>query len=154
MAALLDKKLVDKVERLKADANRSLMEKRPIEACGIYAEAIAIQPSAVLHSNRAAALTSLGQYKGAQADAKQAIELDPAFAKAYLRLAAAFSENGQLHEACQTLEKRIGELERVEKEKEKSEKAKSKKSLLSGAFGAGVGHWDFGLVCIFAWEMG
>ena len=36
MAALLDKKLVDKVERLKADANRSLMEKRPIEACGIY----------------------------------------------------------------------------------------------------------------------
>ena len=81
-----------------------------------------------------------GQNQEAIALYSQAIELDPAFAKAYLRLAAAFSENGQLHEACQTLEKRIGELERVEKEKEKSEKAKSKKSLLSGAFGAGVGH--------------
>lgn len=104
MAALLDKKLVDKVERLKADANRSLMEKRPIEACGIYAEAIAIQPSAVLHSNRAAAYLRLGRWQQAIDDADAALALDGTYAKAWYRKAKALCEDRQFDAADATLD--------------------------------------------------
>ncbi|KAH8058409.1 3-phosphoinositide-dependent protein kinase [Aureococcus anophagefferens] len=104
MAALLDKKLVDKVERLKADANRSLMEKRPIEACGIYAEAIAIQPSAVLHSNRAAAYLRLGRWQQAIDDADAALKLDGTYAKAWYRKAKALCEDRQFDAADATLD--------------------------------------------------
>ena len=83
MSEILDRKAMDKVERLKNDANRSLMEKRPIEAIGIYGEAIAIQPSAVLHSNRAAAYLRLGRWEHAITDADEALKLDGAYAKAW-----------------------------------------------------------------------
>ena len=80
MAAVVD---TVKVERLKNDANRSLMEKRPIEAIGLYTEAIMIQPSAILHSNRAAAHLRLGRFEPAIADADAALALDGAYAKAW-----------------------------------------------------------------------
>ena len=94
---------IDKVERLKNDANRSLMEKRPIEAIGIYTEAINIQPSAILHSNRAAAYLRLGRFEHAITDAEEALKLDRGYAKAWrgLRVSLSLSLSGDVStEVC------------------------------------------------------
>jgi small glutamine-rich tetratricopeptide repeat-containing protein alpha len=61
--------------------------KRYGDAIDAYTRAIARDPTnAVFHSNRAAAHISLGDHAAAVTDAERALELDPAFIRAYSRL--------------------------------------------------------------------
>lgn len=68
---------------------------------------------------------------------QEAIQLDPEYVKAYVRLASAYAEQGNLVESVSMLEKKITELKRIEEEKQKAEEAKNpnkKKNNLAGAF--------------------
>ncbi len=57
------------------------------DAIKAYGQAIALDgANAVYYSNRAAAYSSKGEHSSAVLDAEKAIEVDPAFVKAYHRL--------------------------------------------------------------------
>ncbi|KAJ7588129.1 hypothetical protein C8J56DRAFT_860833 [Mycena floridula] len=75
--------------RLKDEGNALFVNKDFVEANKKYSEAIDLQPSAVLYSNRAACRLNTKEYLGACDDSKMAIELDPTYARAHARLATA-----------------------------------------------------------------
>lgn len=74
------------------DARRNelcVAEGKYAAAVTTYSEAIALAPSAVLYSNRAAAQLKSENYGAAIADAEAALALDPAYIKAYYRRGSA-----------------------------------------------------------------
>lgn len=85
-----DASVKKEAEALKLEGNQAMAKKDYNEAVEKYSQAIALDGSnAVYLSNRAAAYSSLRKHDLALADAKQAIELDPHYAKAYSRLGLA-----------------------------------------------------------------
>lgn len=74
-------------EKLKAAGNSQITTKSYDAAIDSYTKAIALDASnPVYYSNRAAAYASKGDHLSAVQDSEQAIEVDPAFVKAYSRL--------------------------------------------------------------------
>ena len=74
--------------------------KRYAKAVAGYTAALAADPtSAVLHANRSAAHARLENFGSALADASRAVELDPAYVKAYYRRADAAAGLGRVKEA-------------------------------------------------------
>lgn len=63
-----------------------MSQKKYDDAILEYTAAIALCPSPVYYSNRAAAHGALSNHEQAAEDAERAIELDPKFAKGYSRL--------------------------------------------------------------------
>ncbi|KAL5535122.1 SGT2 [Sanghuangporus sanghuang] len=79
----------DKIEaeKLKAKGNQLMSSKNYAGAIDAYTQAIAKDgTNAVYYSNRAAAYSIKGDHASAILDAEKAIEIDPAFSKAYHRL--------------------------------------------------------------------
>ncbi len=76
-----------------------------MEAIELYSQAIDIEPTHVLYSNRSACQCSLGNYSEALDDAKKCTELNPTWAKGYSRLAAAHEGLGQIKEAMEAYQK-------------------------------------------------
>lgn len=77
-------------EKLKQTGNQHMTGKRYAEAIDAYTKAIALDPkNPVYYSNRAAAYSSTANHTSAVTDAEKAIEVDPAFVKAYHRLGCA-----------------------------------------------------------------
>ena len=73
------------------------------EATEHYSQALALDPaSAVLYSNRSAALASMGRYAEALEDAERAIKLKPDWARGYTRKGLALFYLGQIHEALES----------------------------------------------------
>ncbi|KZW00613.1 TPR-like protein [Exidia glandulosa HHB12029] len=74
-------------EKLKQSGNQHMTKKDYAQAIDAYTKAIALDPkNAVYYSNRAAAYSSTADHLSAVSDAEKAIEVDPAFVKAYHRL--------------------------------------------------------------------
>ncbi|KAG9446595.1 hypothetical protein H6P81_012723 [Aristolochia fimbriata] len=70
------------------------------DALGLYDRAIAMSPdSAACRSNRAAALIGLGRLTEAVRECEEALQLDPAFARAHQRLASLHLRLGQVDSA-------------------------------------------------------
>ncbi|KAL6865235.1 hypothetical protein ACP4OV_016386 [Aristida adscensionis] len=70
------------------------------EALRLYGRALAMSPdSASCHANRAAALTGLGRLSEAVAECKEALRLDPTYARALQRLVSLQIRLGQLMDA-------------------------------------------------------
>lgn len=98
-----------KAEALKEKGNAFMANQQEIrEAVKCYDEAMNLNPAnAVYYSNRAAANTSIGDYKAAITDCKLALVADPNFAKAYSRLGVAYSKCNKLQLALQAAEKAV-----------------------------------------------
>lgn len=74
-------------EKLKAQGNAKMSSKDYDAAIELYTEAIAKDgTNAVYYSNRAAAYSSKGDHANAVKDGEMALEIDPAFVRAYHRL--------------------------------------------------------------------
>lgn len=75
------------VLELKDKGNKALMAGHPLEAVGLYTEALDAlnAPNAIILSNRAQAYIKVENYGLAIADATLAIETDPTYPKAYYR---------------------------------------------------------------------
>jgi tetratricopeptide (TPR) repeat protein len=84
----------------KTKGNAAFAAKNHPSAVAFYTLGLASDPeSAVLHSNRAAALSGLGLFHEALRDADEAARLDPAWAKAHLRRGAVLASLGRHAEA-------------------------------------------------------
>lgn len=82
-------------ESYKAQGNRCVAQQKFQDAIDLYTKAIEIVPTnAIYYSNRSAAYSSLREPENAAEDARKAIELDPAYAKAYSRLGLALYSLG------------------------------------------------------------
>jgi tetratricopeptide (TPR) repeat protein len=80
---------------LKAAGNAFHVEGKYRKAYTKYSEAIKIDSTnAVLYANRAASALSMKEYLDAGSDAKQAVDLDPTYTKAWVRLGKAFQGVG------------------------------------------------------------
>lgn len=81
--------LPEEVLTLKTKGNEALMEGHPLEAIGMYSEALEIlgeeSPNAIILSNRAQAYIKVENYGLAIVDATLAVETDPTYPKAYYR---------------------------------------------------------------------
>ncbi|KAG5459785.1 MAG: hypothetical protein BJ554DRAFT_8258, partial [Olpidium bornovanus] len=85
-------KLTKQLELQKGNGNAAFKAGRYVEAAELYSAALKcdpdnVQTNAKLFSNRAACLAKIGKYKEAIADCDQALDLDPEFARVYLRRA-------------------------------------------------------------------
>ena len=85
-------------------------EARYPEALTLYTEALTVDPlnittNAKLYCNRATVNSKLRQNDNCIADCTKAIELDPAYLKAYLRRAKTYMETEQYEEAVRDYEK-------------------------------------------------
>ncbi|KAH9853038.1 hypothetical protein C2E23DRAFT_885032 [Lenzites betulinus] len=88
-------------ENYKATGNSHMSTKKYDDAIKAYTQAIALDATnAVYFSNRAAAYSSKGEHPSAVLDAEKAIEVDPAFVKAYHRLGHAHYSLGDYKEAA------------------------------------------------------
>ncbi|KAL7421555.1 Hsp90 cochaperone [Cryptotrichosporon argae] len=77
-------------EALKAQANKAFAAKDYVEACKLYSDAIAIDPTNhVLWSNRSASKAGQRDWAGALEDAEKCVEIAPTFAKGFARKGAA-----------------------------------------------------------------
>ncbi|KAJ3079224.1 hypothetical protein HK102_003942, partial [Quaeritorhiza haematococci] len=91
-------------EALKQKANDLYKEAKYEEAAELYGEAIDLQPeNSTYYANRAAARTMLRKYDDAAKDCRKAIELDPDFVKAYLRISKCYLHLGNTSEALSQL---------------------------------------------------
>jgi serine/threonine-protein phosphatase 5 len=79
--------------------NTALLACHYTEACEHYSAAIDVFPTAVLYSNRAQCFIKMEQYGVAILDAALAIEMDPAYIKAYYRRGSANFALGKNKEA-------------------------------------------------------
>jgi tetratricopeptide (TPR) repeat protein len=78
------------VEHLKAEGNAVFREGRYSDAAELYSQAADLDPhNGVLFSNRSGALTALGAYDRALADADRCVNLRPEWPKGHARRAAA-----------------------------------------------------------------
>lgn len=87
-------------DRLKDAGNEHFKAGRFAEAVAMYSAAIAISGrNHVLFSNRSAAHLGRGDARSAEADARKCVELDPSWAKGYLRLGDAIVAQGRATDA-------------------------------------------------------
>lgn len=81
--------LPEAVLELKDKGNKALLEGHPLDAIGLYCEALDIlgdeNPNAIILSNRAQAYIKVENYGLAIIDASLAIKTDPSYPKAYYR---------------------------------------------------------------------
>lgn len=69
------------MEELKSLGNECLKNGQMEEAIKHYNEAIELEPTAALHSNRSSAYLKLHKYYQADCDAREAIKLEPLWSK-------------------------------------------------------------------------
>lgn len=145
-------------EELKAEGNKLMGHHQFKEAADKYSEAIAKDPnSALFYSNRAAAFTHLQLPQRAIEDARQAVRIDPLYAKAWSRLGHALwtqndvkgaleaYENGLKVEGDHPTEAMKRDYETVKKRFEELEKESMEApSAGAGAGAGGLGGLDFG----------
>ena len=84
--------------------NRAFSAKKYAQAKQDYTQSIALQPTCLAYANRAMAELKLEEYSAAEADCTNAIALDAAYVKAYLRRASAAKQLGKLLEATEDYE--------------------------------------------------
>ena len=95
-----------KVMTLKEKGNKAFQKRKYQDAIDLYTSAIRINDTnPVLFTNRAQALLKLGKAMDASQDCRQALELKPDFVKAFIHLAKALKELGEVQEAIDTLER-------------------------------------------------
>ncbi|KAJ7298127.1 hypothetical protein O6H91_Y015600 [Diphasiastrum complanatum] len=93
----------DDAEEVKRLGNEQYKKGRFAEALALYERAIFLAPGqASYHSNRAAALSALGRLVDAVQECKEAIRLDPLYARARRRLTSLFLRLGQIEDAKKT----------------------------------------------------
>lgn len=97
-------------EKAKAEGNTHVGAGRHREAVECYTRAIELagpqgKSLHIYYCNRAAAKTSLGDNKGAEADARASIAANASFAKAHSRLGTALLSQGKVSDAVDALEK-------------------------------------------------
>ncbi|TIA91396.1 hypothetical protein E3P99_01113 [Wallemia hederae] len=96
---------VAKADELKAQGNALMSAQKYKEAIDAYTQAIELHPTnKILYSNRAAAYSQAGDQDASIADAKKALEIDPAFARAYSRLGHAYFNAKQYENAVRAYE--------------------------------------------------
>uniref|UniRef100_A0A6A7G605 Serine/threonine-protein phosphatase 5-like n=2 Tax=Hirondellea gigas TaxID=1518452 RepID=A0A6A7G605_9CRUS len=88
-----------KMEELKNRGNECLKAGKVSEAIELYTEAINLEPTAALYSNRSNAYLKLEKYYEADRDAQQAIKLNPMWSKGYFRFGEVRNSIGQYTEA-------------------------------------------------------
>lgn len=82
-------------EALKAKGNAAMAQKEFLSAVDFYTQAINIVPThAIYLSNRAAAYAEIGQHDKAIKDAEMAVDFDPSYGKAWIRLGHARTSVG------------------------------------------------------------
>ncbi|TNJ29749.1 Chaperone protein DnaJ [Giardia muris] len=72
-------------EEIKIRANAAFGKKQYQEAIRLYGEAITLHPTAIYYSNRAACYLQLKQWDKALTDTREAVKLDPTYAKGKVR---------------------------------------------------------------------
>uniref|UniRef100_A0A6A7GAR4 DnaJ homolog subfamily C member 7 n=2 Tax=Hirondellea gigas TaxID=1518452 RepID=A0A6A7GAR4_9CRUS len=102
-------KLIRRLERTKSAGNDAFKAGRLDEAYNTYSECLQIDPlnrqfNSVLANNRAAACLKLKRYEDAFADCNLSLELNPGFAKAYIRRASARQGLEEFDEAVKDCE--------------------------------------------------
>ncbi|TIB11341.1 hypothetical protein E3P89_02290 [Wallemia ichthyophaga] len=96
---------IAKADTLKAEGNALMSAQKYQEAVDAYTQAIALHSTnKILYSNRAAAYSQAGDQDASIADAKKALEIDPAFARAYSRLGHAYFNAKQYDNAVSAYE--------------------------------------------------
>lgn len=91
-------------ELWKDRGNKAFLAQNYAQAKQDYTQSIALQPTCLAYANRAMAELKLGEYSAAEADCTEAIALDAAYVKAYLRRASALKHLGKLLEAAEDYE--------------------------------------------------
>ncbi|KAH8825919.1 hypothetical protein DL96DRAFT_1681986 [Flagelloscypha sp. PMI_526] len=89
---------------LKVEGNAFFVKRDYHEAIAKYTDAIDIEPTAVLHANRAQCYLNLEMYMDASADGRRAVELDPEYSKGYVRFAMAEQKLGNLDKSIELWE--------------------------------------------------
>lgn len=101
-----------KAEEVKGEGNKLLLAKDYEGAERCYTEALDLSPSGpnshVYLCNRAAALCYMGRNDDAVVDCQEAIDLNPAYAKAYTRLGYAYFQVGWDGMRCVALQRNTG----------------------------------------------
>uniref|UniRef100_A0A7S1AWI7 Uncharacterized protein n=1 Tax=Noctiluca scintillans TaxID=2966 RepID=A0A7S1AWI7_NOCSC len=98
---------------LKGQGNEFFRSGQLHDAREAYSEALHLMPSeektdrAVLFANRAACFQKMERWDETVADCKSAVDLDPAYTKAYCRRSVAFEALGKWHDALEDLNKAI-----------------------------------------------
>ena len=85
---------------LKTEGNEEFQQQHYDKAIALYTEAIALEPeNHTLYSNRSAAYKLSGDFQMALEDADKCIELQPQWAKGYVRKGTVFAQQNQLEDA-------------------------------------------------------
>ncbi|XP_018021159.1 serine/threonine-protein phosphatase 5 [Hyalella azteca] len=92
------------MDELKEKGNACLGHGQVSEAIEYYSEALNLEPSAILYSNRSMAYLKLKKYYEANRDAECAINLDPMWSKGYFRFGEVRLCIGQFMEAITAYE--------------------------------------------------
>ena len=124
-------------DAIKADANAAFSASNFAKAIELYTEAIAVVPSAALHSNRAFCHIKTESMGSAILDADEAIKLDKRFAKAYYRKGTALFSMGKYKQAKKQF---LNVCKLQPKNKDAAKKAKEVEKIIKElAFQAAIG---------------
>jgi DnaJ family protein C protein 7 len=101
-------RMVQKLDRMKADGNAEYKAARWASAVDKYTEALEVDPAnkgtnSKLLQNRALCRVQLKDYKGAIEDCERAIQLDPSYTKAKKTKAQALGQSGNWEDAVRDL---------------------------------------------------
>lgn len=101
-------RMVQKLDRMKADGNTEYKAGRWQAASDKYSEALEVDPlnkgtNSKLLQNRALCRTQLKDYKGAIEDCERALSLDPTYTKAKKTKASALGQSGKWDDAVREL---------------------------------------------------
>jgi DnaJ family protein C protein 7 len=101
-------RMVQKLDRMKAEGNAEYKAGRWQQAVGKYTEALEVDPlnkgtNSKLLQNRALCLIQLKDYTGAISDCERALTLDPTYTKARKTKANALGQSGNWEEAIREL---------------------------------------------------
>lgn len=101
-------RMVQKLDRMKADGNAEYKASRWQEAADKYTEALDVDPlnkgtNSKLLQNRALCRVQLRDYKGAIEDCERALQLDPSYTKAKKTKATALGQSGDWEGAVREL---------------------------------------------------
>lgn len=94
-------------EEKKQQGNAEFKKGNHSAAIRLYSEALEIQPSENILSNRAASYIAIKEYKRALDDCKAAIRINPEFARVYKRLFQAHLALGNIEEAKEALSQAV-----------------------------------------------
>jgi DnaJ family protein C protein 7 len=103
-------RIVQKMDRLKADGNKAYKSGRYTQAIGFYEKALEVDPTnkgtnSKILQNKALCLMMVKQFKEAISDCNKALELDPGYTKAKKTRAKALGESGDWDGAVRDLKK-------------------------------------------------